>query len=62
MTFTFAKDNTTRMCFDVKIFDDNINEPEKKFLVILTTGDPQVTLSPATAVITIIDNDGKYQF
>ena len=61
MTFTFSKDNTQK-CFDVSILDNNINEPEKKFLVMLTTGDPEITLSPDTAVITIIDNDGKYQF
>ena len=59
MTFTFSRDNT-RHCFDVGIFDDGINEPEKKFLVMLTSGDPQLDLSPDTATITIIDNDGKY--
>ena len=61
MTFTFSKDST-RQCFDVGILDDDINEPEKTFLAMLSTGDPQVTLSPDTATITIIDNDGKYQF
>ena len=60
MTFNFSRDNT-RQCFDVGILDDDINEPEKKFFVMLNTGDPQVTLSPNTATITIIDNDGKYQ-
>ena len=58
MTFTVSKDHT-RVCFDVDILT---NDPEKKFLLILTTGDPQVNLSPDTAIITIIDNDGKYQF
>ena len=61
ITFTFSKDNT-RQCFNVSILDDDINEPEKTFLVMLTTGDPQVTLSPDTATITIIDDEGKYQF
>ena len=61
MTFTFSKDNT-RQCFNVGILDDDVVEPEKTFLVMLNTGDPQVTLLPDTATITIIDNDGKYQF
>ena len=61
MTFTFSKDDTGQ-CFNVGILDDDIDEPEKTFLVMLLTGDPQVTLSPDTATITIIDNDGKYQF
>ena len=62
MTFTFSKDNI-RQCFNVNILDDDdINEPEKIFLVVITTGAPQVTLSPDTATITIIGNDGKYQF
>ena len=60
-TFTFSKDNT-QQCFNIIILDDVKNEPEEKFLVMLTTGDPQVTLSPKTATITILDNDGKYQF
>ena len=60
MTFTFSKDNT-RVCYDVDILDDDISEPAKKFLLMLTTGDPQINLSPDTAVITIIDNDCKYQ-
>ena len=61
MTFTFSRDDT-RQCFDVSIFDDDINEPENKFLVMLSTGDPRITLSPDMATITILDNDGKYQF
>ena len=61
MTFYFSNDNT-RVCFDVDILDDDISEPEKKFLLMLNTGDPYVNLSPDTAVITIIDNDGKYRF
>ena len=59
MTFIFSKDNT-QQCFNVSILGDDINEPEEKFLVMLTTGDPQVTLSPDTATITILDKDGKY--
>ena len=61
MTFTLFKDNT-RECFNVDILDNDISEPEEKFLVMLATGDPQVDLLPDTATITIIDNDGKYQF
>ena len=58
MIFYFSNDNTQE-CFDVDILDDDISEPEKKFLLMLTIGDPQINLSPDT---TIIDNDGKYQF
>ena len=61
MTLTFSKDNT-RQCFDVYILDDDLNEPEEILFVILTTDDPQVTLSSDKTTITILDNDGKYQF
>ena len=45
------------MCFNVSILDDEIYEEEENFLVMLTTGDPQVKLSPSTANIIIVDND-----
>ena len=61
MTFTFSRNNT-QQCFNIGILDDDINEAEKIFFVMLTTSDPQVILSPDTANITILDNDGKYQF
>ena len=61
MNFTFSKDNT-RLCYNFDTLDDDINELEKKFFLMLIAGDPQVTISPNKTVITIKDNDGKYQF
>ena len=45
------------MCFNVSILDDEIEESEEYFLVMITSGDPQVKLSPSTTALTIVDND-----
>ena len=45
------------MCFNVSILDDDIEESEEYFLVMITSGDPQVKLSPSTTALTILDDD-----
>ena len=55
-THTFSR-NVIQVCFNVSILDDEMNEEEENFLVTITTGDPQVNISPSTATLTIVDND-----
>ena len=45
-------------CFNVVIIDDDLYENPEEFFANITTIDPQVTISPMTTVITIIDKDG----
>ena len=45
-------------CFNVSIIDDDLYENPEEFFANITSTDTQVTISPMTTVITIIDNDG----
>ena len=45
-------------CFNVAIIDDDLYENPEEFFANITAIDTQVTISPMTTVITIIDNDG----
>ena len=45
-------------CFNVTIIEDGLYENPEEFFANITTIDTQVTISPMTTVITIIDNDG----
>ena len=45
-------------CFNIAIIDDDLYENPEEFFANVTTTDTQVTISPMTSVITIIDNDG----
>ena len=45
-------------CFNVSIINDDMYENPEEFFANITTTDTQVTISPMTTVITIIDNDG----
>ena len=47
----------TRACFNISILDDEIVEEEENFLVTITTGDPQINLSPSSTKLIIVDND-----
>ena len=47
---------TSRLCKNITITDDNVPENDETFTVILT--DSGITLSPDTATVTIVDNDG----
>ena len=55
-TFNFSQGHTER-CFSFTIKDDSEEEPEESFFITVTTGDPQVKLSPSIAKVSIKDND-----
>ena len=57
---TFGPGNTAQDVM-ITIIDDLRLEPTERFnsIVTLTVADPAVSLSPAEAAITIIDNDSK---
>ena len=43
----------------VPIIDDDVLEDNQTFTVVLSTEDPYVLLDPASATVTIVDNDGE---
>ena len=57
---TFGPGNTEQEVM-ITIIDDLRLEPDERFnsIVTLTVADPAVSLNPAEAAITIIDNDSK---
>ena len=58
MNLTFQP-GTVQRCIDINVTNDPILEAAEIFTVELTTTDPNVTLSPRSAVVTIIGNDGR---
>ena len=46
-------------CTNVAIVNDTTLEDHEQFLVFLTTLDPDVTIRPTIATVTIVDDDGK---
>ena len=48
-----------RDCATITVGSDTILEDDESFSVVLTTTDPDVTISPNTAVVTITDDDSK---
>ena len=57
--FTPANQGQTQ-CQIIPVDDDLICEADETVFVSATTTDPAVNLSPSSAVVTIIDNDGKF--
>ena len=51
--------NVLRECANIFITSDEIYEEDENFFVTLTTSDSDVTLNPADAEVTIIDDDGR---
>ena len=50
-------------CIDVSILDDSVFEgPAETFTVTVTTTNPRVTLGNNNTTVTIIDNDGQYDY
>ena len=49
-----------RDCATITVTNDTILEDDELFSVVLTTTDPDVTISPNTAVVTLTNDDGKY--
>ena len=50
--------NTTE-CGGVSIIDDSIRESSETFSVLISSPDEPVTLRDSTALVIILDNDGK---
>ena len=49
-----------RDCATITVGSDTILEDDESFSVVLTTTDPDVTISPNTAVVTLTNDDSKY--
>ena len=49
-----------RDCATITVGSDAILEDDESFSVVLTTTDPDVTISPNTTVVTLTNDDGKY--
>ena len=49
------------MCINIQIENDDICEGDENFQVALSDNDPNtLRVTPTTATVTIIDDDGKY--
>ena len=58
---TFIPGNGFRQnCATITVGSDTILEDDESFSVVLTTTDPDVTISPNTTVVTITNDDSKY--
>ena len=49
-----------RDCATITVGNDTILEDDESFSVVLTSTDPDVTINPNTAVVTLTNDDGKY--
>ena len=58
---TFDSD-TMSICRRVPIMDDQLDEGDEMFRVTLTTDDPDTSLDPEDAIVTIIDDDGEFMY
>ena len=52
---------TTMSCFQVLPTNDSIVEGDEEFVISLSASDSAITAN-STAVLTIVDDDGKYYF
>ena len=50
---------TVQRCIDINVTNDPILEAAEIFTVELSTTDPNVTLSPRSAMVIIARNDGR---
>ena len=55
LVFTSAE----TLCVNISIENDAVLEENEVFIVELSTNDPEVNLSPSSASVTILDNDGN---
>jgi hypothetical protein len=51
---------TNRSCESIPIEDDDDFEPPENFTVIISSPDPDVTVTPDTSTVVIDDNDGMF--
>lgn len=53
--------SSSRMvCINTSIIDDTVVEEVESFTVSVSTTDTAVTISPSSATVIIIDNDGEF--
>ena len=49
------------MCHNISVSDDMIVEDSETFTITVETSNPNdVIMGPTTAIVTILDDDGKY--
>ena len=58
---TFDSD-TMSICRRVPIMDDQLDEGDEMFRVTLTTDDPDTSLDPEDAMVTIVDDDSESMY
>ena len=56
---TFTPEVNISCATVVPIIDDDVLEDNQTFIVVLSTSDPDASVNPAFAIVTIVDNDGK---
>ena len=57
LALTFDSESS-RMCILIPLVPDNLLEPVEVFETVLTSDDPDVTLTPEVANISILDTNG----
>ena len=62
IVFTFIPGVNELCTSEISIFDDLVLEDNETFSVLLSTEDPDVLLDPASATVTIVDNDGEISY
>ena len=60
--FTFIPGVNELCTSEISIIDDLVLEDNETFSVLLSTEDPDVLLDPASATVTIVDNDGEIAY
>ena len=53
--------NSGMLCISISIIDDTVVEEAEGFTVNVSTTDTAVAISPSSATVVIIDNDGEFQ-
>ena len=62
IVFTFIPGVNELCTSEISIIDDLVLEDNETFSVLLSTEDPDVLLDPASATVTIVDNDGEISY
>ena len=60
--WVFSSSTSNQQCFDVVIVPDNLVESDETFELTLTTTNEAITLTPATTVITVTNDDCELLF
>ena len=61
LTIPFATTISSFVCHNISVSDDMIVEDSETFTITVETSNPNdVIMGPTTAIVTILDDDGKY--